>query len=332
MLNHLNPSKTITIIGFVAAIGGLINVLLPLIAVEDYREGYPAWRIITSATFQTVYLNYFEPDVLLFWVGNETYRAAINVADLVFYFLFLGGVIAFVANGFRSVQLIGFCFAVVFFVQCVELPLGIYNVINRYELLRQQDQFGWTFLFFASNILWLVLSLYVLKAIARHRALLVEEYEEDGVRNASFYTSDKTKRFIHLVVDRIMIILISSTWVFVFRDSLESIANDPSDSRVFLTLLYIIAMFVYYPFFEGILGATPAKYLTSTKVADAYGNKPGMGTIFVRTLCRLIPFDAISFFGSRGWHDSLSNTYVLDEGAAGSDESTFSFEEKKSQG
>jgi hypothetical protein len=31
-----------------------------------------------------------------------------------------------------------------------------------------------------------------------------------------------------------------------------------------------------------------------------------------RTFCRLIPFEHFSFFGSRGWHDSLSRTDVVE--------------------
>jgi uncharacterized RDD family membrane protein YckC len=43
------------------------------------------------------------------------------------------------------------------------------------------------------------------------------------------------------------------------------------------------------------------------------GSKPSESTIIKRTFCRLIPFDNISYLGSRsrGWHDSASNTYVV---------------------
>lgn len=33
--------------------------------------------------------------------------------------------------------------------------------------------------------------------------------------------------------------------------------------------------------------------------------------IWKRTLSRLIPFDALSFFGENGWHDSWSDTRVV---------------------
>lgn len=37
--------------------------------------------------------------------------------------------------------------------------------------------------------------------------------------------------------------------------------------------------------------------------------------MILRTLCRLIPFEALSCLGekSRGWHDRLSRTWVISE-------------------
>ena len=44
------------------------------------------------------------------------------------------------------------------------------------------------------------------------------------------------------------------------------------------------------------------------------GEEPKPKAIMIRSLCRLIPFDALSFLGTngKGWHDNLSNTYVVD--------------------
>ena len=69
----------------------------------------------------------------------------------------------------------------------------------------------------------------------------------------------------------------------------------------------------YYIFMEGITGRTIGKYLTGTIVVDHQGNKPNLETIIKRSFCRAIPFNALSFLGekSRGWHDSISETYVV---------------------
>lgn len=54
--------------------------------------------------------------------------------------------------------------------------------------------------------------------------------------------------------------------------------------------------------------------LLKTKVINEAGEAPDFKEALLRSLCRLIPFDAFSFLGSdgRGWHDSITNTYVVD--------------------
>jgi uncharacterized RDD family membrane protein YckC len=67
----------------------------------------------------------------------------------------------------------------------------------------------------------------------------------------------------------------------------------------------------YYVFFEAIWGRTPGKFILGTIVVTDEGKKPGMMTIVKRSLCRFIPFEAFSFFGERGWHDSITDTVVI---------------------
>lgn len=70
---------------------------------------------------------------------------------------------------------------------------------------------------------------------------------------------------------------------------------------------------LYYFVFELYLSRSLGKFITKTMVVMEDGTKPDAQTIIKRTLCRLIPFDGLSFFGtpSRGWHDSMSDTYVV---------------------
>ena len=71
---------------------------------------------------------------------------------------------------------------------------------------------------------------------------------------------------------------------------------------------YILILFG----FETIFSKTPGKFARKTMVVDKDGNKPSVTVFFVRNICRLIPFDAFTYFGNkRGWHDLLSKTYVV---------------------
>jgi uncharacterized RDD family membrane protein YckC len=48
---------------------------------------------------------------------------------------------------------------------------------------------------------------------------------------------------------------------------------------------------------EASTGKTVGKYVTGTQVLTEDGEQPSVGTIFIRTLCRIIPFEPFSFFG-----------------------------------
>jgi uncharacterized RDD family membrane protein YckC len=76
-------------------------------------------------------------------------------------------------------------------------------------------------------------------------------------------------------------------------------------------VLGLTLMLAYYCFFEGIWARTPGKLVLGTVVVGQQGDKPGFGQVVGRTLCRFIPFEAFSFFGEEGWHDSIPKTQVV---------------------
>ncbi|MEH6407381.1 MAG: RDD family protein [Leeuwenhoekiella sp.] len=70
----------------------------------------------------------------------------------------------------------------------------------------------------------------------------------------------------------------------------------------------------YYLIMEYKFQRTLGKFLTKTKVVTQTGSKPSLNDIFIRTLCRFIPFDRTSFIVVKnGFHDSLSKTTVVKE-------------------
>ena len=48
-------------------------------------------------------------------------------------------------------------------------------------------------------------------------------------------------------------------------------------------------------------------------VIDEYALKPEPGKIVLRSLSRLVPFEAFSCLGDRGWHDRWTQTFVVDK-------------------
>jgi uncharacterized RDD family membrane protein YckC len=79
-------------------------------------------------------------------------------------------------------------------------------------------------------------------------------------------------------------------------------------------LISYIIIVIYYTILESLTGRSVAKYITNTKVLMADGSTPTSSDIFKRSLCRLIPFDQLSFLGTipKGWHDTISKTVVVD--------------------
>ena len=65
--------------------------------------------------------------------------------------------------------------------------------------------------------------------------------------------------------------------------------------------------------FESFWARTPAKFVTRTKVVTVDFGPPTLAHIFLRSVFRLIPFEAISFMECNpvGWHDRFSNTRVI---------------------
>jgi uncharacterized RDD family membrane protein YckC len=73
------------------------------------------------------------------------------------------------------------------------------------------------------------------------------------------------------------------------------------------------AIFLYYFLWEAIIGRTPGKLLSASKVVNAKGEKPAFGWILIRSLVRIIPIDF--FFNAilgMPLHDYLSKTMVVE--------------------
>lgn len=117
-------------------------------------------------------------------------------------------------------------------------------------------------------------------------------------------------RLIHFFIDLIGFYFIAFI-LSLFIDLLF-----PSSGQIMVGVLgYVFLLatfFLYYVFSEYKYQKTIGKLLTKTKVVMNDGRKPELNEIFIRTACRLIPFDRLSFlFARSGFHDYLSNTMVI---------------------
>ena len=124
----------------------------------------------------------------------------------------------------------------------------------------------------------------------------VNENSENELKMESI--ASKKIRFFNSLIDLGIIYLFGQ--FFMFKNEMTIIWLGPF-------------IFIYYFIFELIFGVTLGKMITKTMVTDVFGNRPTFFSIFIRSLARLIPFEAFSFLSTtgRGWHDYFSGTYVI---------------------
>jgi uncharacterized RDD family membrane protein YckC len=131
------------------------------------------------------------------------------------------------------------------------------------------------------------------------------------------------QRFLNYLIDGIMqllLFMVSAFVALVIGDSLGSkkVVNFMAGldkNTIALYTVTIALVLIYYNFFEILFARTIGKFITQTVVVDEHGEKPHHDSILIRSLCRFIPFNPLSvlFSSGRGWHDSLSKTYVVDK-------------------
>lgn len=135
--------------------------------------------------------------------------------------------------------------------------------------------------------------------------------------------ASNNKRFLNYILDHIFFMFVLVVIGFILG-ILIALFNSIAISLWIQSLgdwgwnlILLLISLTYYILFESLSGRTLGKLITGTIVVNENGKTPDFGTIFKRSLCRLIPFNAVSFLfnPSLGWHDSISDTYVVDKKA-----------------
>lgn len=148
---------------------------------------------------------------------------------------------------------------------------------------------------------------------------LKSEYDAGKIkRETTLLTASLNKRFVNYLFDSLFIFIF--TFIVVFRVLFMLMAFFPSGVNFNLGnyggyLVTYTFSIVFYTVFETSTGKSPGKYITKTKVVTLTGEKPDFISILKRSLCRCIPFNAVSFLFTDNsfWHDSLSKTMVIED-------------------
>ncbi|SDC79406.1 RDD family protein [Pedobacter soli] len=140
------------------------------------------------------------------------------------------------------------------------------------------------------------------------------EFEFTGV--------SKMQRLLHRIVDIIFVfcflyynIDFIDRIIFVLTKSENSFLSTIGyifnyQDRIYLPVYF--SLFFYYLISEGIFNTSMGKIILGNTIVDEIAGRPNTKQRIGRTFARLIPFEALSFiFLYRGWHDSITETYVV---------------------
>jgi uncharacterized RDD family membrane protein YckC len=117
-------------------------------------------------------------------------------------------------------------------------------------------------------------------------------------------------RLLHFLVDTVVVFLLAiflSIVPGVFKTQYTIVGV-----KLIAAILFFTSFMIYYTLMEFKFQKTLGKYLTKTRVVIENGQNPGLKDILIRTICRFIPLDRLSFvFTTNGIHDYLSKTTVI---------------------
>jgi uncharacterized RDD family membrane protein YckC len=118
------------------------------------------------------------------------------------------------------------------------------------------------------------------------------------------------KRFLNFIIDFFACMIGASILGFIISFFIN--ISEGLFLLLFSQLLFLGTYFAYYAIMEIKFQKTVGKFLTKTKVVKMDGTTPENSEIIMRTFCRFIPFDRVTFlFMKNGIHDFLSKTTVI---------------------
>jgi uncharacterized RDD family membrane protein YckC len=130
------------------------------------------------------------------------------------------------------------------------------------------------------------------------------------------------QRLLNLIID-VLVLNYGVGLLTGFAFGMLLLALSPESAERFVTgglldnfLLYYllgsINYLLYYTFCEKVFGGrTLGKLITGTRALRNDGGALTLKDAFLRSLCRIVPFEPFSALGGYPWHDRWTNTMVV---------------------
>lgn len=128
------------------------------------------------------------------------------------------------------------------------------------------------------------------------------------------------KRFFNFIIDMVILSVILFIGLVIYianispNDAKEFMSRFMANSMLQYTVTSCITL-LYYNIFEITTSRTIGKFCTNTIVVDENGDRASYEAVMIRSLIRIVPLYWVSFiiFPSRGLHDVISKTYVVNK-------------------
>ncbi|MDR2955436.1 MAG: RDD family protein [Prevotella sp.] len=133
----------------------------------------------------------------------------------------------------------------------------------------------------------------------------IDNITQDIIKAEIKNTVSSGVRLINFIIDTLVWLVIAFLLTFPL--------NAHKASHMIVSYFIIIISYIlYYSISEIKYQRTLGKFITKTKVVTYNEEIPKNTDIIIRTVCRFIPFDQISFLFTRnGFHDMFSKTKVI---------------------
>ena len=145
---------------------------------------------------------------------------------------------------------------------------------------------------------------------------------DEANRNFQYEHATQGQRFLNFLIDNIVMrftityitaYAIGFILAYLFPEFMRDFIDNKNTMRTLL-ITYLVGIFnylIYYALLEKLLkGKTIGKFITGTRAIRTDGEELTFKDALLRSLCRLVPFEAFSGFGLL-WHDSWTNTMVV---------------------
>ena len=311
MKQHLYPH-----IGNIAIGIGAVGILAHVLAVLTKK--YLIFGPFVIASFE----NY----PALFMGRGGAFTQGVNLITVLFLLLMIFGGLIYKRTEKKDSRLLRFTFAIVFVsgvIRIINTPLFYWNWKLGTKYVTNSGDTELNFLTFSWRIIYIlpiaILAYLFVKWLQADQPLAIQSgTNARGETQLKYDEVSKWTRFVHLLFDSIIMLFVFGSFIWSIISVISgrgfAFSAQPDDHRWVLQLTIAMASFLSYLVFEGFFHASPTKFLTGTRVVNSETlAPPSFGQILGRTFSRLIPFEAFSFFGKRGWHDSLPETTVVKE-------------------